>query len=68
MREAVDAEFPGYMIHESGAWSDLLQKWVFLPRRISSEAYDDVKDEQVRSFLTFLVACFETSLFGADGM
>lgn len=47
MREEVGASFPGYMIHESGAWSDALQKWVFMPRRISSEQYNDVKDEKV---------------------
>lgn len=54
LREAVGASFPGYMIHESGAWSDALQKWVFMPRRISSEAYDDMKDEKVALFLCAL--------------
>lgn len=48
LRENVDATFPGYMIHESAAWSDALNKWVFLPRRISSEQYDDVRDEKVQ--------------------
>ena len=48
MRKAVDASFPGYMIHESAAWSDTLNKWIFLPRRISSETYNDIKDERVR--------------------
>lgn len=47
LRDTVGAAYPGYMIHESGAWSDVLQKWIFMPRRISSEAYDDIKDEQV---------------------
>lgn len=50
MRAEVDASFPGYMIHESAAWSDTLNKWVFLPRRISSEQYNDTKDEKVRRF------------------
>ena len=48
MRAEVDASFPGYMIHESAAWSDTLNKWVFLPRRISSEQYNDTKDEKVQ--------------------
>lgn len=29
--------WPGYMIHESGAWSDIKQRWFFLPRRCSKE-------------------------------
>lgn len=47
LRAEVGGLFPGYVIHESAAWSDILQKWVFLPRRISSEKYDDVADEKV---------------------
>lgn len=52
LRDKVGATFPGYMIHESAAWSDALNKWVFLPRRISSEKYDDVRDEKVREDAT----------------
>lgn len=55
LREVVGASFPGYMIHESGAWSDALQKWVFMPRRISSEAYNDMKDEKVCLFYVLCV-------------
>lgn len=39
-------EWPGYMIHESGLWSDIHQKWFFLPRRCSKESYDEVADEK----------------------
>lgn len=46
MREAVGATFPGYLIHEAGNWSPWLKKWVFLPRRVSSEAYDEDADEK----------------------
>lgn len=55
LRESVDATFPGYMIHESAAWSDALNKWVFLPRRISSEQYDDVRDEKVMTIIYYSV-------------
>lgn len=51
LRAEVGASFPGYMIHESAAWSDALHKWVFLPRRISDEAYDDMKDEKVTDLI-----------------
>jgi len=45
LRSAVGITFPGYMLHESGTWSDHHQKWFFLPRRMSHEQYDEVKDE-----------------------
>ncbi|CAM9847060.1 unnamed protein product, partial [Choristocarpus tenellus] len=47
MRSEVEAEFPGYVIHEAGAWSEAMKKWIFLPRRISSDPYDDMEDEKV---------------------
>ncbi len=34
------------MIHESAAWSDILQKWMFLPRRASKEQYNERTDER----------------------
>lgn len=36
---------PGYLIHESAAWSETLQRWFFLPRRASQERYDEKADE-----------------------
>jgi len=36
----------GYMIHEAVGWSQVRGKWVFLPRRVSNERYDDVVDER----------------------
>lgn len=36
----------GYMVHESGTWSDVHQRWFFLPRRASKEKYDDALDER----------------------
>lgn len=32
LRAPLGIDFPGYMIHESGQWSDTLRKWVFMPR------------------------------------
>jgi len=45
IRSAIGIEWPGYMIHESGAWSELNQKWYFLPRRCSKERYNETLDE-----------------------
>jgi len=39
MAKALGIEFPGYVKHESGGWSDILQRWVFLPRRACKEAF-----------------------------
>lgn len=36
----------GYLIHESAAWSDVLQRWFFLPRRASKERYEEMADER----------------------
>ena len=35
----------GYMIHESGRWSDVHEKWLFFPRKLSRQPYDEVIDE-----------------------
>ena len=34
----------GYVIHEAVEWSEHLQKWVLLPRRVSDEAFSDEVD------------------------
>lgn len=46
VRKALNAVSPGYMINEAVNWSDKLKKWVFLPRRVSFEMYDESKDEK----------------------
>lgn len=43
----------GYMIHESGVWSDIFQKWFFLPRRASTETYTEEADERRATNLLF---------------
>lgn len=44
LRHAVGIQFPGYLVHEAVEWSDVHNRWFFLPRRVSSESYDDQKD------------------------
>mmetsp|Transcript_56752 Transcript_56752/g.138044 ORF Transcript_56752/g.138044 Transcript_56752/m.138044 type:complete len:434 (+) Transcript_56752:510-1811(+) len=46
IRKVLGATSPGYVIHEAINWSPHMRKWVFAPRRISSEAYNDVLDEK----------------------
>ncbi|XP_061889352.1 soluble calcium-activated nucleotidase 1-like [Entelurus aequoreus] len=46
LRNAAGINPPGYLIHESAAWSERLQRWFFLPRRASHERYEETADEQ----------------------
>ncbi|CRK98073.1 CLUMA_CG011442, isoform A [Clunio marinus] len=45
LRSALSIEWPGYLIHESGAWSENNRKWFFLPRRCSMQRYNETLDE-----------------------
>ncbi|XP_041978232.1 apyrase [Aricia agestis] len=45
IRRSIGIEWPGYMIHESGGWSESQGRWFFLPRRCSREPYNETKDE-----------------------
>ncbi len=49
VRKHLGAENPGYIINEAILWSDHLKSWVFLPRRVSSDPYDENKDERMGS-------------------
>jgi soluble calcium-activated nucleotidase 1 len=46
VRGLLGAQAPGYVIHEAVLWSEVLKKWIFIPRRVSSDMYDDVIDER----------------------
>ncbi|XP_060027870.1 soluble calcium-activated nucleotidase 1 isoform X2 [Erinaceus europaeus] len=45
LRAAAGIRPPGYLIHESACWSDMLKRWFFLPRRASHERYSEKEDE-----------------------
>lgn len=55
LRETAGITYPGYMIHESCAWSEKHRKWFFLPRRSSKQSYRDDTDELMGTNL-FLTA------------
>ncbi|CAL8332233.1 unnamed protein product [Merluccius merluccius] len=55
LRSAAGIQPPGYLIHESAAWSERLQRWFFLPRRASHERYDETADE--RRATNLLLSC-----------
>ena len=47
VRASVGISWPGYMIHEAVCWSQVRREWVFLPRRMSGERYNDVTEERM---------------------
>lgn len=47
IRGSMGINWPGYMIHESGVFSEITRKWYFLPRRCSKERYNETKDESM---------------------
>eukprot|EP00560_Eucampia_antarctica_P003413 CAMPEP_0197831716 /NCGR_PEP_ID=MMETSP1437-20131217/11687_1 /TAXON_ID=49252 ORGANISM="Eucampia antarctica, Strain CCMP1452" /NCGR_SAMPLE_ID=MMETSP1437 /ASSEMBLY_ACC=CAM_ASM_001096 /LENGTH=414 /DNA_ID=CAMNT_0043434751 /DNA_START=318 /DNA_END=1562 /DNA_ORIENTATION=+ len=55
VRAALGASSPGYIITEANLWSSHLKKWLFLPRRISSDKYDENEDERKGSNRMVLV-------------
>jgi len=46
LREATGTVSPGYLIHEAVRFNPANRRWYFLPRRVSTEMYDDVADER----------------------
>ena len=45
IRRHAGYQFPAYMIHEAVLWSPVNRVWVFLPRRMSKEPYEETADE-----------------------
>uniref|UniRef100_A0A7E4V2W3 Soluble calcium-activated nucleotidase 1 n=1 Tax=Panagrellus redivivus TaxID=6233 RepID=A0A7E4V2W3_PANRE len=45
VRESIGIRFPGYVTHEAVQWSDIHQRWFFLPRRVSTEPYNSEANE-----------------------
>jgi soluble calcium-activated nucleotidase 1 len=66
VRKALNARSPGYLVIEAVNWSPILKKWVFLPRRISSEMYDENKDERMGGSKLVLVDEYFTSASVVD--
>lgn len=46
LREATNTVESGYLIHEAVVWHPFLRRWYFLPRRHSTEMYNDELDEE----------------------
>ncbi|KAL3663136.1 hypothetical protein V7S43_011548 [Phytophthora oleae] len=46
VRTALGCEWPGYVVHEAIEWSPARRQWFILPRRVSTEPYNDMEDEK----------------------
>ena len=57
LREHLNISSPGYVIHEAVMWSEQIERWVFLPRRVSHRKYNDRDDERRGS--NILMVCTE---------
>lgn len=55
LRKATDASWPGYMIHEAIEFDPINRRWVVLPRRVSSDMYDEKTDERKGSNLVLIL-------------
>ncbi|KAG1690575.1 hypothetical protein DVH05_028078 [Phytophthora capsici] len=46
VRTALGCDWPGYVVHEAIEWSPIRRQWFILPRRVSTEPYNDMEDEK----------------------
>jgi soluble calcium-activated nucleotidase 1 len=56
IRKALGVSEAGYVIHEAAEWHPYRQQWYFFPRKISSEAFDEARDERECGGHTLIVA------------
>lgn len=58
MREALGVESTpdGYVIHEAAEWHPERRRWLFFPRKISAEPFDEERDERERGGNTLIIA------------
>lgn len=55
MRKATNTSLPGYLVHEAACFNPMDRKWYFMPRRESTEVYDEEKDEERGSNLIIVM-------------
>ncbi len=47
LRQVTGTTYPGYLTHEAVVFHQLYDRWIFLPRKLSTDGpYDDVTDEK----------------------
>ncbi|MEP1214519.1 MAG: hypothetical protein ABJM11_13490 [Marinobacter sp.] len=56
IRDALEVGPDGYVIHEAAEWHPYRQEWLFFPRKISTEPFDEPIDERERGANTLIIA------------
>jgi len=56
LRTFSDTTYPGYLLHEAVTFNPYTREWLFMPRRVSKEIYDEEKDEFRCSNIGFVVS------------
>lgn len=56
MRDALAIGPDGYVIHEASEWHPYRKEWLFFPRKISTEPFDEPVDERERGANTLVIA------------
>ncbi|SEH91230.1 soluble calcium-activated nucleotidase 1 [Stutzerimonas xanthomarina] len=56
IRDALNVGPDGYVIHEAAEWHPYRREWLFFPRKISTEPFDEAVDERERGANTLIIA------------
>lgn len=56
IRDALGVGPDGYVIHEAAEWHPYRREWLFFPRKISTEPFDEPADERERGANTLIIA------------
>ncbi|KJH82895.1 hypothetical protein [Stutzerimonas stutzeri] len=56
IRDALGVGPDGYVIHEAAEWHPYRREWLFFPRKISNEPFDEAVDERERGANTLIIA------------
>jgi len=56
MREALGVGSQGYVIHEAAEWHPYRRQWLFFPRKVSTEPFDELIDAQERGSNKLVIA------------
>ncbi len=56
IREALGVGDQGYVIHEAAEWHPYRRQWLFFPRKVSTEPFDEAIDERERGSNRLVIA------------
>eukprot|EP01123_Difflugia_compressa_P007530 TRINITY_DN2049_c0_g1_i1.p1 TRINITY_DN2049_c0_g1~~TRINITY_DN2049_c0_g1_i1.p1 ORF type:complete len:407 (+),score=71.38 TRINITY_DN2049_c0_g1_i1:2-1222(+) len=54
LRKLSATQYPGYLVHEAVMWNPIKREWTILPRRLSTDPYDENEDEERGTNVMFI--------------